>query len=287
MSSWLPAIGVRTPEVSEVDARIGYATRVYRGGPDLADLSGIVMQTTLDNPVGGLVLPVEDRRWLVLAVGMGERRPPRDVPGFEAFLRQLPDPSLAAFVDQCTPCSEVTIYRRTGNRRHHYERLRDWPDGLLAIGDAFVSFNPVFAQGITVAACVALVLRDALSAGRLPGHARSVMRGFAATAAVPWSVATGQDLRQPTSNGRLTRSQALMNAWARELSRLGVHGDARATDVLTALFHLMSSPRTLLHPALFRSALLARVRGYGPAAGRPSGLAALDSAEHPVDKRKQ
>jgi hypothetical protein len=113
------------------------------------------------------------------------------------------------------------------------------------------------------------------------------MRGFAATAAGPWSGATGQDLRQPTSNGRLTRSQALMNAWARELSRLSVHGDAWATDVLTALFHLMSSPRTLLHPALFRSALLARVRGYGPAAGRPSGLAALDSAEHPVDKRKQ
>ena len=221
--------------------------------------------------------------------GGGHGRAPASAgrPGFEAFLRQLPDPSLAAFVDQCTPCSEVTIYRRTGNRRHHYERLRDWPDGLLAIGDAFVSFNPVFAQGMTVAACEALVLRNALSAGRLPGHARSVMRGFAATAAVPWSVATGQDLRQPTSNGRLTRSQALMNAWARELSRLGVHGDARATDVLTALYHLMSSPRTLLHPALFRSALLARVRGYGPAAGRPSGLAALDSAEHPVDKRKQ
>jgi 2-polyprenyl-6-methoxyphenol hydroxylase-like FAD-dependent oxidoreductase len=263
---------------------VGYATREYRGDPDLGGLSGIVLQAGVDSPVGGLALPVEDHRWLVLAAGMGEHRPPRDVPGYEAHLRALPDPSVADFAERCSAVGDVHIYRRTGNRRHHYERQRDWPSGLLAIGDSFVSFNPVFGQGITVAACEAVALRDALVAGRLPGDARWVMRRFAATAALPWSIATGQDLRQPTSKGRQTRGQALTNAWARELSRLAVHGNARAMDVLTRMYHLVGSPRALLHPALFGAALLARVRGYGPAAGRPSGLAALDAAARPVDR---
>jgi hypothetical protein len=69
-------------------------------------------------------------------------------------------------------CGDVVVYRQTGNRRRHYERLRDRPDRLLAVGDAFVSFNPVFGQGITVAAREALVLRDALAAG-LHGASRS------------------------------------------------------------------------------------------------------------------
>jgi hypothetical protein len=197
----------------------------------------------------------------------------------------LTDPSVADFADSCTPCGDVQVYRRTGNRRYHFERQRDWPAGLLAIGDSFVSFNPVFAQGITVAALEALVLRDALTEGRLPDDARRVMRRFAAVTALPWGIATGQDLRQPTSSGRQTRAQAVMNAWARELSRLAAHGDARAMEVLTRMYHLMGTPRSLLHPALVGSALRARVRGYGPAAGRPAALAGLTGARHPDGQR--
>ncbi len=287
LPAWLAGLGVLAAKVTEVDARIGYATREYREAPDLGGLSGIVLQATATSPVGGMALPVQNHRWLILASGMGEHRPPRDVPGFEAHLRRLPDPSVADFANLCTPVGDVQVYRRTGNRRYHFERLRDWPAGLLAVGDSFVSFNPVFAQGITVAALEAALLRDALTDGRLPDDARRVMGRFAAAAALPWSIAIGQDLRQPTSIGRATRGQALMNAWARELSRLAAHGDIRAMNVLTRMYHLIGSPRSLLHPAFFASALRARIRGYGPPAGRPPGLAGLHRAAHPMDGGRQ
>ena len=170
------------------------------------------------------------------------------------------------------------MYRRTGNRRYFYDRQRDWPDGLLAIGDAFVAFNPVYGQGITVAACESLVLRDSLGSAAEPGGARKLMRRFASTAELPWSIAVGQDLRHPSSEGRQTPSQRVTNAWARELTRLGIHGNMRASGVLTSLYHLMASPRTLLHPALFGAALRAKVVGYGPAAPRPAGLDAMVNA---------
>ena len=276
LPQWLAALGVGAPKVSEIDARLGYATREYKDGPDLAGLSGILLQLTAESRRGGLVLPVEDGRWLVLASGAGEdRRPPRDISGFESHLRALPDPAVADFAERSTPCGDVLVYRRTGNRKLFYERQRDWPDGLLAIGDAFVAFNPVYGQGVTVAACEALVLRDCLELAVKPGGARKVMRRFASTAALPWNIAAGQDLRQPTSDGHQNPSQRLINAWARELARLGIHGNARAAEVLTAMYHLMAAPRTLLHPALFWAAARARIVGYGPAAPRPAGLEAM------------
>ena len=74
---------------------------------------------------------------------------------------------------------------------------------------------------------------------------------FAATAALPWSIAVGQDVRQPTCDARQNVAQAVTNSWARELTRLAVHGNARAAEVLTGIYHLMAAPTTMLHPALF------------------------------------
>jgi hypothetical protein len=101
------------------------------------------------------------------------------------------------------------------------------------------------------------------------------MRLFAATAALPWSIAVGQDVRQPTCDARQNVAQAVTNAWARELTRLAVHGNARAAEALTAIYHLMAVPRTMLHPALLGAALRARIGGYGPANPRPAGLDAM------------
>lgn len=270
--SWLTALGLSAPRVSNIDAQVGYATREYRNGPELGSLSGIVIQINPGRPRGAAVLPMENGRWLVALAGLGEHRPPRDIPGFEAFLRELADPSVADFVARSEPCGDVAIHRQTGNRRHHFELMRDWPDGMLVIGDAFVSFNPIFGQGITVAAGEALALFDALAHESLPPDARRMMRRFAAVARLPWDIAAGQDLRQPTSSGHQSRLQTVSTAWAGELQRLAVHGDLHALRVLNKLYHLIGSPAAMLHPALLGAAVRARFRGYGPATARPSEL---------------
>lgn len=284
MPVWLTTLGIASPKLSEVDAHTGYATRMYRDCPSLGGLSGIVLQSTPEHPTGGVVLPVEDDRWLVLGVGFAQARPPRDIPGFEAFLRRLQDPGIADFAQRSTPCSDVVVYRQTGNRRHHYEKVRDWPDGLLVIGDAMVAFNPVFGQGITVAACEALVLREALSGDNRRISSRRIMREFAAVAALPWNIAISYDIRQPTTEGQQSLAQRVTNAWARELARLGIHGNDRAVLVLNRLYHLLGKPSETVHPALIWAAVLARFRGYGPGTTRPADLAALAELPNNSDR---
>lgn len=264
---------------TEIDAKIGYATRVYRGNPEIGDLPGVVIGSTPRQTVGGLALPVEDGRWMICAVGFGAHRPTRDVAEFDQFLWKLRDPALGQLAQRMEPVSEVMIHRQTGNRRRHYEELKNWPDGLLVLGDAFCAFNPVYGQGIAVAACQAVLVRNALQAGLKPGGAHRLLLRFAEVVELPWSIATGQDVRYPTSEQTPTRIGALSNKWAMELGKLAVHGDIRAAVTLGGVYHLMVPSRRLFRPALMCASIRAKLRGYGPATERPAGLPRIDGPE--------
>jgi flavin-dependent dehydrogenase len=266
---WLEELGVRTPEPLTVDARLGYATRMVEGGPDPRDLPGIVLQATPRSPVGGIALPVEGRRWLVAAVGCGELRPPRDPDGFAAFVAALPDPALSSLLASGRPVGEVAVHRQTGNRRHRYADATDWPEGLLAVGDALCCFNPFYGQGIAVSACQAARLRTVLVAGAGTVAARRLLRDFDRTVDFPWAVAIGQDMRMPTTSGQQSRVQAAVSGWASEVGRRAVQGDRRAHQVLMSAYHLESSPGALFHPALVASVALGRLRAHEPAPRPP------------------
>lgn len=269
---WLKQLGLPTAEVSEVDPQIGYATREYAVPAGLVAAAGVVLLRTPQAPTGGLGLPVEDGRWLVTATGSGDTRPSRDTEDFEAFLAALRDDALAEVVRVAQPLGEVSIHRQTGNRRHHYERLRRWPAGILVVGDALCAFDPVYGQGVTVAVCEALLLRTELRRGLRPGSERRLLRRFARAASLPWAIATSEDRRYPSCNGSPTVTDALLGRWTRELGRLAGHGDPRAQAAMSRVYHLMGSPLLLFQPQLVATSLWCRMRGYGPATERPTIL---------------
>ena len=86
-----------------------------------------------------------------------DRRPSRDPAEFVPFLDGLRDPAIADLVRALEPISDVVTYRQTSNRRHSYGEHRVWPDSLIVVGDAYCEFNPIYGQGITVAACQAVL----------------------------------------------------------------------------------------------------------------------------------
>lgn len=276
---WLAELGVAVPDPDHVDARVGYATRVYAARDDtLSGCAGVVVGATPDTLTGALALPAEGGRWMVCAVGYGDRRPPRDNDGFEAFLAGLVDPAVAQLAARCDPVGDVHVHRQTANFRHPYEKVGDWPDGLLAVGDALCAFDPVYGQGITVGAVQALVLRRATRRGLRTGDVRRLQAKVAASVAIPWSIATSADLTFPTCDGEQTRMAALLSDWAGVLTRLSIHGDHRATDSMSRVYNLVLSPVALFHPALVLAAVRARLLGHGPGTTRPALLEELSRA---------
>lgn len=269
---WLAASGVAPAAVSEVDAHLGYAARRYALDGVRVAVPGVVVLQTPRDPSGGIALPVEGGDWLVGATGAGGVRPPRDTAAFGAFLEGLRHDAVAQLARAGRPVGDVVVHRQTGNRRHRYERVRGWPAGLLVVGDALCAFNPVYGQGVTVAACEALVLRRALRRGWRPGRERRLLRRFARVAALPWAIATSSDLRYAGTAGTPTRAQAVLGRWTQELDRLASHGDALASATVARVYHLVGSPLLLVRPGLLAAALRARVRGYGPPLPPPDVL---------------
>ncbi len=278
---WLTDLGYSVPEPESVEAKLGYASRRYQG-PEAPPLdTGLVILATPESPVGSTILPIEDRQWLVLAAGYGERRPSRDTSQFADFLSSLRDPAPADLVSCLQPLGDVAVYRQTGNRRIPYARSARWPQGLLVTGDALCAFNPVYGQGITVAAMQAELLGKMIGQIHDVRSTRRLQRQLAAVTKLPWSIATSQDLRQPTSDGRQTAAQRLLTRWTDRIDRLAVGGDPACAAVLTEVYHLMGAPRLLFSPRVVTAVLQSYVGGIPPALPRPAVLDRIAASTDP------
>jgi hypothetical protein len=260
---WLEALGYPRPPTEQVRIGLGYATRTYRLQPDaLGGDLGVLHAPTPEHPRGGALLLVEGGRWIVTLAGMLGDYPPTDPDGFLAFARSLRFPDIYQVIRDGEPLDDPVGFRFPASVRHRYERLPRFPDGLLVMGDAVCSFNPIYGQGMSVAAVQALVVRRHLARGVEP-QPRRVFRGLAGVVEVPWGIAVGGDLVFPGVQGRRTAKVRLVDAYLGRLHAAAAH-DARLASAFMRVAGLVAPPRSLLRPGVAVRVLRASL---APAAG--------------------
>jgi 2-polyprenyl-6-methoxyphenol hydroxylase-like FAD-dependent oxidoreductase len=250
---WLSRIGYDPPAEDTVKAGIVYATREYQRRPLPSGLAGVVTGVSPDYPYGVALLPMEGDRWILTLAGFAGDVPPVEVAGFNAFACRFPIEDVHDVVHHAPPLTTPRRYRVPASVRRRYERLRRLPAGYLAIGDALCSFNPVYGQGMTVAAVEALVLRDCVrQAG--PGLPQRFYRRAARIIDIPWDIAVGADLAFPFVAGRRTWKIRVLNAYVRKVLRAAEVDAAVGLAFLQAI-NLTRPPTRLFTPALLRRVL--------------------------------
>jgi flavin-dependent dehydrogenase len=244
---WLEALGYPRPREERVGIGLGYATRTYRLPPDALGGDLAVMQAaTPEHPrTGGLQL-LEGGRWMLTLGGILGDHPPTDPDGFLGFARSLRFPDIYETVRDAEPLDGPVAFRFPASVWRRYERLRRFPDGLLVLGDAVASFNPIYGQGMSVAALEALTLRRHLEDGTRP-HPRRFFADLARVVQVPWEIAAGGDLVFPDVQGRRTAKGRLLNAYIARLHAAAAR-DAGLADAFVRVAGLVAPPQTLLHP---------------------------------------
>jgi 2-polyprenyl-6-methoxyphenol hydroxylase-like FAD-dependent oxidoreductase len=252
--TWLADLGYDAPVEESIQVNIAYSTRQYlRSGLLPSGKTALVTAMTPANPYGAVVLPMEGDRWIVTLFGIGAEIPPTDPDGYDAFAHRLRIDDLHAVVDRAEPLTDPRPFRIPASVRRRYEGLRRIPAGYLVVGDALCAFNPVYGQGMTVAAAEAEVLRDIVGES-----IDDVPRRFYAAAArvidIPWDLAAGGDLAIPTSIGKRTMKIRILNRYVARVMR-AAETDTTVSRVFHDVVNLAGRPERLFAPAILRRVL--------------------------------
>jgi 2-polyprenyl-6-methoxyphenol hydroxylase-like FAD-dependent oxidoreductase len=259
---YLQELGTRPVTERTVDSGLVYATRTFQAPEGAGSFPVVNVQADPRAPVPGqsaALLPIEDGRWLVTAAGTRGGEPTARAEDFEAFTKALRHPIIGDLIAHLTPLTDVTISRSTRNQRRYYEKLRQWPERFVVLGDAVAAFNPVYGHGMSVAAQGAQELRELASKTGLdtPRVAREIQRSVAKRVDVAWSMATGQDIFYPgVTGGAPNTADRLLAKYVDRLLKTTT-GSFAATQRFTDVSSLQAPLTTLVGPRL----LLAAVAG--------------------------
>jgi 2-polyprenyl-6-methoxyphenol hydroxylase-like FAD-dependent oxidoreductase len=175
--------------------------------------------------------------------------PPTDEAGIAEYARTLGVPGLVEWLAAARPLGPIYGFRFEQNRLRHFERCK-LPGGFIAVGDAVVSFNPIYGQGMTTAA-MAIELLATLLAARVDSASLSSTyhRRLAKLLAPAWTQTTTEDLRFPGTEGKRSMSHKMAYAYVDRLFVLS----KTLPDVKLALFKVLGMiepPGYLFQPKL-------------------------------------
>jgi len=262
--SWLEALGYSAPEESAVKVHVGYASRVYRRPPPLPLTNPAhrpwkvlyIIGTPPNSRSIGVLFPIEGNRWQVTLGGLLRDYPPDDEAGFLEYARRLPSDELYRALRTAEPLTDIVNHRFPSHLRRRYERMARMPEGLVVMGDALCSFNPIYGQGMTTGALSAMTLgrclreqRRTRGPGSLEGLAPMFQEKVAHVIDTPWQLATGEDLRFPEVEGERPRTLPLMNWYVEQVHAICGYDP----DVMARFYrvqHMLTGPGALFHPRI-------------------------------------
>ena len=254
----LESIGRPLPEETVIGVDIAYSTAVFAipdGAPP--DWKGVMtFPQAPQSSRGALMVPIENGRWILSVGGAHGDTPPGDGDGFLSYVRQLRTPTIYNAIKHAKRVGEIARFGFPASVWRHFERLEVFPRGLLPVGDAICRFNPVYGQGMSVAAQEACVLRRLLGTraaerDTLAGLAPVFFAEVQALIETPWAMAATPDLvfpqtrgeRPPDFESRLNFGRALMQLAAR---------DPAVHKLTTEVQHLLKPRSVYRDPELVR-----------------------------------
>jgi 2-polyprenyl-6-methoxyphenol hydroxylase-like FAD-dependent oxidoreductase len=244
--TWLAEHGYEEPPVKEVEIDMVYSTiRVDR--PEGDRRMPFVPQSA-PRTRGGAAFPVEGGEWIVTLGGMHDTDPPATVDGFLPYARQLPIEEIETILASNEVVSDgVEQYPFPSNQRVQYEALDRFPNGLVVLGDAIASFNPIYGQGMSVAALDALKLHETLaSSGEGPIGKRFLERA-ADIVDIAWQMAVGSDAAFDATTGPTPPGASMFDTYLSRLVRQA-HTDPQLAEAFYRTVGMEIAPTDLLRP---------------------------------------
>lgn len=251
--AWLADNGFDAPPEDEVHIDVEYSTVLLERPP--GDRRAYVVFPGSGQLHGGAIVPVEGDRWLLTLFGMHDAETPTDLAGVREFVASLPIPHVAELLEaHDITTEEVSQYPFPSNLRRRYEDLSRFPDRLVVVGDAIASFNPIYGQGMSVAALEAALLQHTIADGARASLGPRYFDRVADTVDIAWNMAVGSDHQFPQTTGPQPRGSALLNRYLSRLLRKA-HSDGELYEAFMRVQGMEEPPSSLFPPSIVRRVL--------------------------------
>lgn len=259
----LERMGYRRPPEDHVVMRTCYASQQLRMAPSAVEPM-VVIGAEPGRYTGMFLSRYEDDRWMFTAWGMLGHEPPEDFAGMVSFVAPFAPRHILAALTSAEPVDPTRRHRMPSSQWRRYDKLQRFPEGMLVTGDAISSFNPVYGQGMTVAALDAVAMHRALSGGTR-GLARRYFRTAAKSIGVAWRMAAENDLGFAGVTGRRTVRTRVTHRCA-DWILAACESDPVVAEKFFRVNNFYDPPRRLAAPAFVAGVVAAAVR-RGPKAG--------------------
>jgi 2-polyprenyl-6-methoxyphenol hydroxylase-like FAD-dependent oxidoreductase len=269
----LEKLGYARPEETQVKIDLTYSSRIY----EMSEGANYDWRILLLNPEppktvrAGYVFPVEDNRWLVTLAGYSGDRTPQDNDSFLEYAKGLANLELYNVLRTMKPVTDVKVFSVPATVNRHYEKLSQFPTGLVVMGDAKCAFDPVFGQGMSVATLEAVALDDMLAQESAQSMATFPQRFHKKAAEIvftPLLMGTSEDFRYPGTVGKKAFFIPFMQWYSMQVFELSAF-DKVVYEAFRDAMGLLAGPEVLFKPAValkvFKHAFSKRKQQHQPA----------------------
>ncbi|MEX0645634.1 MAG: hypothetical protein WD076_10000 [Parvularculaceae bacterium] len=264
----LTKVGFSPPPVDIIGIDMSYATgRFKKPAPLRGSAESLLCVPSPPDNHYALLSPIENEEWIVSLCGRGDLAPPIDLNGFLDFAGRLAAPEIRERLDGATLAAPIRTYRKPTASWRRYERLERFPLSFAPLGDTISSFNPVYGQGMTVAARHALALGAALDehSPNDPAFAARYFEKALEATADAWFLASTVDLAYPDVTGERPADFKMQQAFRFGLRWLADE-DESIHRLMNDILQMTQPPSALRNIAIVARAMAkARERGWGGA----------------------
>jgi 2-polyprenyl-6-methoxyphenol hydroxylase-like FAD-dependent oxidoreductase len=258
MPALLEKLGYGRPAEEHITMHTTYVSQPLRIAPGTLKEMLCLVSPAHGRPRGLFLVGYEHDTWIFTVFGMVGHEPPRDLAGMLSFAEDYAPAHVLAAVRTGEPLGPIVQHRMPSSQWRRYDRMRRLPDGLLASGDAICSFNPIYGQGMTVAALEALALRASLRRGviDLP---RRYFRATTKPIGVAWQTGATSDLAFPEVEGKRTASMRVTNRLV-DLVLTACETDPVVGTQFSRVSGFLDPPTRLLRPSFLGRVAAANLR---------------------------
>jgi 2-polyprenyl-6-methoxyphenol hydroxylase-like FAD-dependent oxidoreductase len=250
LADWMKALGMKSPPHETSPLGSVYCSCLYDAGNAPPDAVQVVR---MEDKLGALAFPVEGNR-VLLSIGANTNAPmPKSQAEVLDLLKNLPVPDAYDAVKDLRPLTPLAFSRFTASVRRNFHDLAELPAGIVALGDAVASFNPVFGQGMTVAALEAEWLDACLKKGdpATAEFAKDYYDGVKPIVDLAWGL---PDLESKRDSPHVQSWATQFLLWYTERMQATAARSAYVSRTIAEVQNMILPPA-----ALFRPAMLARV----------------------------